>query len=274
MKKPTILITNDDGIHAPGIKYLWQALKPIANLTIVAPATEQSAVGLGITLRNPLLLQKIVWPEEESVWSVSGTPADCVKMALKVVLQTKPDLVVSGINRGGNAGRNLFYSGTVAGTIEATLHNIPGVAFSCSNFMEPNYQQAKEYIPKIVEHVLNNPLPSGTILNVNFPDSKEDIKGFKFARQGKEYWAEDPDKRTHPAEGHSYYWLGCKLSEHVEHEDSDIVWLKQGYATAVPIYVGELTHHHFLKEHKEHFENLFFKPKLQPINILENTAQI
>lgn len=258
-KRPNILITNDDGIHAPGIWHLWNSLKEWANLTIVAPIAEQSAVGLGITIRHPLILKQMEWPEKASAWSVNGTPADCIKLGLNVVFnKTQPDLIVSGINRGTNAGRNVLYSGTVGGTIEGVMHGIPGIAFSCQDFENPNYKRTEQYIPTVIKHVLDHPLPKGTLLNVNFPDTLLDVKGFKMTRQGQEFWAENPDERTHPAEGHSYYWLGARLAES-DHEDdeTDVSWLKKGYITAVPVHIGELTDHKHLHSHKDRFEDLF-----------------
>lgn len=255
MKKPKILITNDDGIHAPGIKYLWHALKDLADLTIVAPSNEQSAVALSITIRNPLQIHNVQWEDETPAWHVNGTPADCVKMALSVIMENPPDIVVSGINRGSNAGRNVLYSGTVGGVIEAVLRNIPGIAFSCCKYVAPDYSLVEKYIPAIVDHVLNHKLPHGTLLNVNFP--KSEVQGFKLSRQGKEFWGEAPDERNHPYEGHSYYWMGAKLLQFDEHEESDITWLKRGYVTAVPIHVSELTDLEHLNEKKAHFEALF-----------------
>ena len=120
-----ILIINDDGIHAPGLIHLWKALVDLADVTIIAPAIEQSGVGLGITLRSPLHIESVAWNKGTPAWKISGTPADCVKMALSVILKTPPDLIVSGINRGSNSGRNVLYSGTVGGVIEGVLRNIP-----------------------------------------------------------------------------------------------------------------------------------------------------
>lgn len=258
MKKnllPKILITNDDGIHAPGIKHLWSALKDIAVTTIIAPSSEQSSVGASVTLRNPLQIHSVEWPEKSAAWSISGTPADCVKMGLKVILKEKPDLIVSGINRGTNAGRNVLYSGTVGGAIEGIIQGIPSLAFSCSDYHDTNYKKAEAFIQKIIDYILNHPLPLGTLLNVNFPKLESSIKGFKLARQGLEFWGEDPHERKHPGEGNVYYWLGSKLQKFDEHEDSDIVWLSRGYITAVPIHVGELTDMAHYRDSKDHFEN-------------------
>lgn len=255
-KRPNILITNDDGINALGIKHLWNSLKSFANLTIIAPLVEQSAVGLAISVRTPLHIHPVNWIDSTTAWSVSGTPADCVKLALKVVLKETPDLIVSGINRGTNSGGNVLYSGTVAGAIEGVMHNIPSIAFSCNDFKDPDYSQVEKYIPQIVKHVFEYPLPKGTLLNVNFPELANGIKGFKMARQGKEHWSENPDRRQHPIEGHDYYWLGNVISKFEEHEESDIVWLRKGYVTAVPIHVRELTDHAHLKSSKAHFDKL------------------
>lgn len=257
MKRPRILITNDDGIQAPGIQHLWNALQPIADVTIVAPAHEQSCVSLSVTTRTPLKIENFPWNGNKNVFSVTGTPSDCVKLALNVVLDNPPDLVVSGINRGTNAGRNVLYSGTVAGAIEASLHDIPAIAFSCRDYFETDYQTATDYIPKIVRHILTHPLATGTLLNVNFPSKDIKIKGVKMTKQGKEYWGEEPSERFHPVEGHAYYWMGAKLMSFEEEEDSDISWLHQGFVTAVPVNVGSLTDMQQLNQSKSHFESLF-----------------
>lgn len=256
-KRPLILVCNDDGVYAPGIKHLWKSVQEFADVVVVAPAAEQSAVSLGITIRHPLRVEKVEWrAHDAAVWSVSGTPADCVKMALNVILPSPPDLILSGINRGSNAGRNVLYSGTIAAVIEGIMHQIPGVAFSTSDYANPNYADAEHSIPGIVKYVLQNPLPYGTFLNVNFPKRElGKLNGIRFTQQGKEYWAENPEKRHHPFEGDPYYWVGAKLTVHEEDEDSDIAWLRKGYATVVPIHVGNLTHHDHLSKEKELFES-------------------
>lgn len=250
--RPNILITNDDGIHAPGLKHLWNSLKDIANITIIAPREEQSCVGLSVTIRYPLRIEKNELFHNTPSWSVSGTPADCVKLALSVILENPPDLILSGINRGTNAGRNLLYSGTVAGVIEGVMHDVPGIAFSCYDYLNPNYADAEKFIPGIIRHALKHPLPKGSLLNVNIPHPEKDgIQGVKLTRQGREMLVENPDKRTHPAEGHSYYWMGTKWGRFDEEHDSDIVWLRKGFITAVPIHVHELTDHQYLSKHKD-----------------------
>ncbi|MBS0605441.1 MAG: 5'/3'-nucleotidase SurE [Parachlamydiales bacterium] len=255
--KPRILLTNDDGISAPGLKHLWQALSDIADLSIIAPATEKSGVGLSITIREPLQIQSVDWEKGTPAWKVNGTPADCVRLGLSVILKDRPDLIVSGINRGANSGRNVLYSGTIGGVIEGTLRNVPGIALSCADFENPDYNLTRPHIAPLVQHILAHPLPKGTLLNVNFPLTPT-IKGVKMARQGKGYWIENPLERLHP-EGHSYYWLGGKWHEHEEHEESDVFLLNEGYAAAVPIHVDEMTDFELLKARKEHFDSHFSK---------------
>lgn len=265
-KRPHILITNDDGIHAPGIQSLWLAIKEIADVTIVAPATEQSGVGLCTSLRQPLRLEKVLWHSHgKEGWSVSGTPADCIKMALRAVLTTPPDLVLSGINRGSNAGRNLLYSGTVAAVIESTLSGIPGVALSLVDYQATSFDHVGKFVPEIVEYVLNHPFPRGTFLNVNFPAIEQgEVKGICLTKQGKEYWGENLDKRSHPVEGHFYYWLGAKILEFEEDEDSDISWLRKGYAAAVPIHIDNLTDFRHLDQQRDHFAQFTKAKALKP----------
>jgi len=242
MSRPKILITNDDGIHAPGILSLWKAVEAIADVTIVAPLIEQSAMSTSITLRQPLQVEKVEWKGNTPAWSVSGTPADCVKLAISALLKELPDMIISGINRGSNAGANLLFSGTVGGVIVGALRGIPGIAFSCYDYVNTPYHLTESIIPKVINHALEHPLPHGTLLNVTFPpDLIKGTKGIKMTRQGMEHWIENPDLRYHPVEGHSYYWLGSRELFFDEHVDSDIAWLREGYTTVVPVHVGELT---------------------------------
>lgn len=254
-RKPRILIVNDDGIQAPGLKHLWRAVREIGDVSIIAPATEKSGVGLSITIYSPLHIEQVEWEENTPAWKVTGTPADCVRLGTSIILDEKPDLIVSGINKGSNSGRTALFSGTVGGVIEGSLRDIPGVAFSCESFDNPDYGATHSHIRKIVNHLLDHPMPHGTVLNVNFPHQPE-FKGFKLARQGRGYWIESPDARQHP-DGYTYYWLGGQWGHHDEEEESDVALLSQGYVTAVPIYINELTDHHFLKMRKQHFEGLF-----------------
>ncbi len=259
-KRPKILITNDDGIGAKGIWHLWKALAGKADLSIIAPSQQKSGVGLGLTLHKPIRLDPVKWEDDTPAWQVSGTPADCVRFGKSLVLDHVPDLIVSGINHGSNAGRNVLYSGTIGGVIEGALRKIPGIAFSSTSFESPRFEQIESYIFPIIEHVLSNPLSNGTILNVNFPTHLEIFKGVKLARQGKSLWIEDLDRRLHP-NGDPYFWHGGKWDHHEEHEESDVALLKEGYVTAVPIHIDELTDHSFMKERKELFEAHFARDK-------------
>ncbi len=250
--KPRVLLTNDDGIGAPGLRHLWNSLKDFCELFIVAPSIEKSGAGLSVTLREPLHITPVVWEGGTPAWHVSGTPADCVRMAMSVLLDQCPDLVVSGINKGSNAGRNLLYSGTVGGVIEAAMRNIPGIAFSCQEFDEPLYANYEPYVFPLVQYLLENPLPNGSLLNVSFPEAK-DVLGVKMARQGKGYHKESPRKGIHP-EGRSYYWMGGAWDSHQEDIESDVYLLEQGYVTAVPIHVHELTDQHAFYARKDSFK--------------------
>lgn len=257
MTKLRILMTNDDGIHAPGIRHLWHALREIADVTVVAPDREQSAVGLSITVRQPLRVEEMDWEGHGNIFAVNGTPADCIKIAVNVVLDQKPDLILSGLNRGSNAGRNVLYSGTVAAAIEGTMHDIPSIALSCYDYHDrPDYPAAAHHVPQILNYINEHPLPRGSLLNVNFPSSKLEVQGFKLTSQGMEYWAENMSQRQHPAEGHDYYWLGAQLRQFEEDTDSDVVWLRKGFITAVPVQVHQLTHQNYLNEKSDHFAKL------------------
>jgi 5'-nucleotidase len=256
-KRPHILISNDDGIHAIGIKHLAATLAPYADLTIVAPAFEQSGMGLAISLNSPLKVEKHDWEGEGiNAWSVTGTPADCVKMALSVILPTLPDLIVSGINRGANHGRSVLYSGTVGATIEGTFRGVNSIAFSSFDLFDTEYLAFTPFIPKIVQYVIENPLPLGTLLNVNFPRhtpcTPEKSYEVKLTRQGMQYWAENPEMHKNES-----YILGAKLLKFNEHEESDAHLLSLGYITASPIHVSELTDLQYIDAQKTQFEELF-----------------
>ena len=199
MKKPVILLTNDDGIWAEGLKHLWLSLKDQYDLRIVAPAKEQSGMATAVTLSVPLDIEPVLWENQAQAWQVSGTPADCVRMATRILLKEAPDFIVSGINRGANSGRNILFSGTVGGVIEGAMRNIPGIAFSCEDFDHPNYEHFQEQIPLLVAYSLKNPLPQGSFLNVTFPSKhKSDHKGCYLARQGMSFYRENPLKALHP----------------------------------------------------------------------------
>ena len=255
MGKLKILLTNDDGIDSEGLKYLWEALQDKAELFIAAPKEERSGFGAAVTMGGPLSSEPVDLYPNTPAWKIGGTPADCVRLALSTLLPNAPDLIFSGVNHGSNAGRNIFYSGTVGGIIQGILHSgIPGVAFSYFEEI-PTFPQVKKFIPQMVDYLMEHPLPEGTFLNVNFPPLLEhEIKGYKMARQGRSFWLETPIKNLQTST-HTLHWFEGKGSECIEHEESDIALLKQGYITAVPIHITELTDHRHFHEAKATFEN-------------------
>ncbi len=261
MKKYSIVITNDDSFAAPGIFALYSSLSTIADVTVVAPAENQSCKGVGISLPASLLIEaeQTTWERapEAKVWKVYGTPADCTKFALHYLCKKKPDFIISGINNGSNAGCNVLYSGTVGAVVQATFAGVPGIAFSSMwEGGDEKYEKAGIYIPSIVDHFHNHPIPSGTLMNVNFPSQHvEDIKGFSFAKQGKSFWDLRIGSDTN-LKGTKQYPLVENWALHDEAIDSDIHLLSQGYITCVPLNVQDLTDHHHHQRHKADFEKL------------------
>lgn len=259
MRRPKIVICNDDGIDAPGIFHLWKALHNVADVTVVAPAVDQSCKGVGISLPKDGFIEaeKVHWPENIEAWKVFGTPADCIKFALHYLVKQSPDFIMSGINNGSNAGKNIMYSGTVGAAIQSTFCKVPGVAFSCMYDEGPEkFAKVMPYIPKLVEYFLEHPIPRGTLMNVNFPAHKTDgILGFKMARQGQSYW----DIRIgsdSSLKGTKKYPMSDGWDYHDEHPESDIHLLTEGYITCVPIHVEDLTDYKYQENQKEHFEKL------------------
>lgn len=258
-KRPLILLCNDDGIRAPGIYSLWKALKEadMADIIVIAPEHEKSGFGSAVTWGRPIVVRKLQWHDDSVAFAIDGTPADCIKMALRIVLDRSPDFIMSGINAGSNAGRNVLHSGTIGAVIEGILRGIPGVALSCENGEKPNFNVAELYVPAILQYIMDNPLLPGTFLNVNFPHAAQNkVKGFRLTRQGKGRWIENPSLHIDTKDGPSY-WLGGKPEEAIEIEDSDMNWLKQGYMTAVPIHIHELTDFEEINNRKENFEKYF-----------------
>lgn len=247
--RPFLLITNDDGIEAPGIRHLWEAARKIGDVAVVAPRGEKSGSGLSITWTKPLLIEEHPW-EDTPAWSVSGTPADCVKMALSMLLKRRPHLILSGVNRGSNSGKTILYSGTVGGVIEGALRGIPGVAFSYSDFTPPPAAAAIPHLTALIQYAVERPPLAGTLFNITLPaELKRGVKGIRFASQGRGYWTEAPERRLHP-EGTPYYWLGGKWTAAEEEEDSDVALADQGYIAIVPIRIDNLTDRAALAERK------------------------
>lgn len=230
-----ILLTNDDGINAPGLYTLYESIRTIGDVTVVAPDTEMSAVGHAITLTDPLRVEKINKRGEFFGYAVSGTPADCVKIAAWALLDEMPDLIISGINLGNNTGISIIYSGTVSAATEGTILEIPSFAISLVAFKNPDFTYAAKFAKKMATIILEKGLPVGTLLNVNVPNVKEEeIKGVLITRQGKAVYREHFDKRTDPW-GRSYYWMAGEKVELEEDESVDDTALKNNQVSITPI---------------------------------------
>ena len=249
-KKPLILITNDDGINAPGIRTLIKLMNALGDVYVVAPDSPQSGMGHAITINDTLYCERIKVAEDEpqKEYSCSGTPVDCVKIAVNEILKRKPDLCVSGINHGSNSSINVIYSGTMSAAVEAGTQGIPSIGFSLLDYsLDANFKPAKKYISQIVKECLDNGLPTGVVLNVNIPRiSEKDIKGIKVCRQANGHWSEEFDKRTNPL-GRDYYWLTGKFVNQDKGEDTDEWALENGYVSVVPVQF-DLTAHHAIKD--------------------------
>ncbi len=245
--KPLILITNDDGITAPGIRTLISVMNEIGDVIVIAPDSPQSGMGHAITLDSTIYCDAVTIDDGEQLeYRCSGTPADCVKMAISEVLNKKPDLCVSGINHGANSSINVLYSGTMSAAIEAGIEGIPAIGFSLLDFSwHANFDKIKSHVKKIALEVLENGMPDGVVLNVNFPKIEgNDFKGIKICRQARANWVEEFDKRTNP-QGKEYYWLTGKFVNLDHGEDTDIWALENEYISVVPVHF-DLTAHHFI----------------------------
>ena len=248
MKRPLILVTNDDGINAPGIRTLISVIKDLGDVIVVAPDSPQSGMGHAITINSTLHSSRITPKNSEIIeYSCSGTPADCVKLAINELMPRKPDLCVSGINHGSNSSINVIYSGTMSAAIEAGIEGVPAIGFSLLDYSwNADFSQSKDFIRKITLNALNNGIPKGVVLNVNIPAvKKSDIKGVKICRQAKAYWVEEFDKRKNPL-GQEYYWLTGKFVNKDQGEDTDEWALKNNYISIVPVEF-DLTAHHAIQ---------------------------
>jgi 5'-nucleotidase len=250
LQKPTIFITNDDGIYAPGIKCLKRALEGLGSLKIIAPLSEKSAVGHAITLSDPLRVSEVERDGAFFGYAVSGTPADCIKLGCRSILDQYPDLVVSGINQGPNTATNIIYSGTVSAAAEAAVMGVPAIAISLASFTQPKFEYAQTVVRKIAELTLKNGIPQGTLLNINVPAVDEsEIKGIKITRQGKGRYEEAFDKRIDP-NNRTYYWLTGKKIVLDTEADLDDLAVMNHYVSITPIKY-ELTDYGFLEDLKQ-----------------------
>jgi 5'-nucleotidase len=252
MKRPLILVTNDDGINAPGIRTLISVIKDLGDVIVVAPDSPQSGMGHAITINSTLHSSRITPKNSEiTEYSCSGTPADCVKLAINELMPRKPDLCVSGINHGSNSSINVIYSGTMSAAIEAGIEGVPAIGFSLLDYSwNADFSQSKDFIKKITLNALNNGIPKGVVLNANIPAvKKSDIKGVKICRQANAYWVEEFDKRKNPL-GQEYYWLTGKFVNKDQGEDTDEWALKNNYISIVPVEF-DLTAHHAIQDLNE-----------------------
>lgn len=248
-KKPLILVTNDDGVLAPGIRALIDVMSQIGEVVVVAPDKPQSAMGHAITINSTLYLNKLSKDGDLiTEYSCSGTPVDCVKLAVNEILKRKPDLCVSGVNHGSNSSINVIYSGTMSAAVEAGIEGIPAIGFSLLDYdWNADFDSIKSFIKKITLETLENKLPEGVVLNVNFPKLKEkEIKGIKICRQAKAQWVEKFDKRKTPS-GKDYYWLSGEFVNQDKGEDTDEWALENGYVSVVPVQF-DLTAHHTMQQ--------------------------
>ena len=244
-KRPQILVTNDDGIFAPGIYALWEAMAEIGDVTVVAPDTEKSAVGHAITITDPIRVQQIHRKNGFEGFAVKGTPADCVKIAGRSLMNTPPDIVVSGINSGANVGSNIIYSGTVSAATEGTIIGIPSIAISLNSIKGGDMTASQKVAKTVVNKVLENGLPKGILLNVNVPNLQEkSIKGYRITRQGRLVFKDRFEKREDPR-GKFYYWMKGEIINDTD-SDTDGYAIQNDYISITPIHY-QLTEESFLK---------------------------
>jgi 5'-nucleotidase len=237
-RQKVILITNDDGITAPGIAALVDAVKGLGKVIVVAPDSPQSGMGHAITIGSPLRLDKIDQFEGVESWQSSGTPADCVKLAKDIILHAKADICLSGINHGANHSINVIYSGTMSAAMEAAIEGIPSIGFSLLDYkFDADFTLAKKVAYEVTKRMLDYEMPEHTLLNVNIPAVAEDqYLGLKICRQAYAKWEENFDHRLDPR-GRDYYWMVGKFVNMDKDPGTDVAALKEGYASVVPVKI-------------------------------------
>lgn len=234
-ERPLIFVTNDDGFTAKGIRSLFDAVKDLGDVVLIAPDSPQSGTGHAITIHDPLRLNRISAFDIEHAYSCSGTPVDCVKLGVYEVMHRKPDILVSGINHGANTSTNVLYSGTMSAAVEGAMEGIPSVGFSLDSFdQDADFSLCQDVVRTVIKSVLANKMPEGVCLNVNIPDvSKEDFQGLKVCKQAHAYWDDKFDKRQDQF-GKTYYWLTGDFRNEDQKEPTDLYWIAKKYATVVP----------------------------------------
>lgn len=252
-----ILVTNDDGIYSSGIAALADALKEIAEVIVVAPSEEQSAVGHGITMKNPLRVTKYHKNGSFFGYAVEGTPADCVKMGIRNIMGESPDLVISGINHGSNTAINIIYSGTVSAAREAAIMDVPAIAISVTSHDAKDFRYAGKVAKLLAQKVIEHRLPRGTLVNVNVPNFPEnEIAGILVTEQSKAKWDDIYEKRTDPF-GKDYYWLTGKLVEIENENQSDQFAIKNKFVSVTPIHFDLTDYDTFEKMKSWEIEKIF-----------------
>jgi 5'-nucleotidase len=245
-----ILLTNDDGIYAPGLRALRVELRKLGDVVVVAPATEQSAVGHSVTLTTPLVVQEVLDEEQQPLgWAVEGRPADCVKLAIRELLPEPPDLVVSGLNSGSNAGINVLYSGTVAAAIEGAFFRCTSIACSLEyrRARPLDFARAADLTRNVIEQILAHQPAPGSLFNINIPSLElGPVRGIRTLAQNVAPYVETFDRRTDPR-GRVYFWSNPEFSCPDPHPDTDVTALAEGYITVTPLQFN-LTHEAMLQE--------------------------
>ena len=243
-KDKLILITNDDGLYANGIRTLISIMKGYGKLVIISATESRSAMSQALTVKHPLRVKLLEEDDNKRVYACSGTPTDGVKLAVNQLLERIPDLIVSGINHGSNASASVLYSGTMAAALEGCLYGITSVGFSLNSYSATaDFSVCEEYIRKVCELLLRDPLPKGICLNVNIPAlTAAEIKGMVVARQAMGSWQEEFEKRKDPA-GKTYYWLtGSFINHEPESTDTDEWAIQHGYVSVVPVSTDMTAH--------------------------------
>lgn len=247
--KPLILVTNDDGISAPGIIALVEVMKTLGDVVVVAPDKPQSGMGHAITINSTLRIHKVKVHGAKEEYSCTGTPVDCVKIAVNKLLHRKPDLCVSGINHGSNMSINVIYSGTMSAAVEGAIEGIPSVGFSlCNHSIDADFTASKKIVKTIIQKILKQKMPKDVCLNVNIPDLKyEHIKGIKVCHQARANWIEELDERHDPS-GKPYFWLTGKFDNYdKDKKDTDVWALDNNYVSVVPTQF-DMTAHNAIKD--------------------------
>ncbi len=263
MKRPLILVTNDDGITAPGIRALVEVARSLGDVVVVAPDSPQSGMGHAITVSDPIRLHKVSLFEGIEAYECSGTPVDCVKLAKHVVLKGRNfDLCLSGINHGSNASINIIYSGTLSAAMEASLEGVPSIGFSLLDYaFSADFESSKPYVRLLIKYVIDHGLEQGSLLNVNIPALPADqIKGIKVCRQADARWVEEFQEAVDPR-GQKYYWLTGRFVNDDQGDDTDIWALENGYLSVVPS-MHDLTNYHALAG-LSRIEQLSFSEKIK-----------